>query len=335
MAEILAVIPARSGSKTVSHKNIKDLNGKPLLAYSIEHALQSKLISRIIVSTDDEEYAEIARIHGAEAPFIRPKELAEDLSEDIEVFHHALRWLKENELYIPEICVHLRPTHPIRKINDIDKMIEILMENPDIDSVRSVSKAQETPFKMWFFREDDSSEMVPVIKSHELYNKPRQCLRQAFIQNACVDVIRSSTILGKNSMTGNKIYGYIMNYHYDIDTEEDFLRASLHLKLKTGKRTFCFDIDGIIAEPVPDNNYSKAKPKVENIKVINLLYKMGHKIVLFTARGYVTKKNWQKVTEKQMEKWGVNYHQLIFGKPDADFYIDDRNLFFDELTNLT
>ena len=113
MAEkkILALIPARSGSKSVVNKNIRKINGKPMMAYSIEHAKASKYINRIIVSTDSEEYAQIAREYGAETPFIRPAEYATDTALDIDVFAHALSFLKEKEDYVPDIIVQLIDEH--------------------------------------------------------------------------------------------------------------------------------------------------------------------------------------------------------------------------------
>lgn len=120
MPEILAVIPARSGSKSVKDKNIRIMNGKPLLAHSIGHALQSELVNRVMVSTDSPLYQRIAQEYEAEAPFLRPAEISGDTSLDIEVFEHALRWLADNEGYRPDLCVHLRPTHPVRDPRDID-----------------------------------------------------------------------------------------------------------------------------------------------------------------------------------------------------------------------
>src|SRR5687768_2663157 len=116
--DVLALIPARGGSKRIPRKNIHLVAGKPMIAYSIEQALQTPEITRVIVSTDDEEIAAIARSWGAEVPFLRPAEISQDLSTDLEVFTHALFWLAEHENYHPAICVHLRPTHPVRRIED-------------------------------------------------------------------------------------------------------------------------------------------------------------------------------------------------------------------------
>jgi len=110
----LALIPARSGSKSLPHKNVREFAGKPLLAHSIDHALAARTIGRVIVSTDSEHYAAIAREYGAETPFLRPAELATDHATDLVVFQHALAWLREHEDWEPDIVVHLRPTYPRR-----------------------------------------------------------------------------------------------------------------------------------------------------------------------------------------------------------------------------
>ena len=335
MSQIIAIIPARSGSKSVKDKNIRIMNGKPMLAYSIEHALQSKLINRVIVSTDSPLYQKIALQFGAEVPFLRSAEISRDASLDIEVFDHALRWLSENENYHADLCVHLRPTHP----KDIDNMITQLLADPSLDAVRSVSPAKQTPYKMWLFPEQDSCLMAPLAACDlpEAYNAPRQKLPQAYMQNACIDVMRASTILEKHSMTGDRIAGYKMQYNFDIDTEEDFIRAERFMLLQQaiheGKRLkICCDIDGVIAAKTPKNDYSKASPMENNIRIINALYNQGFHIVLFTARGYKTGIDWKDVTARQMEEWHVHYHELLFGKPDADIYIDDKFFGVSELS---
>ena len=228
MMEVLAIIPARSGSKSVVDKNIRHLAGKPMLAYSIEHALKSKYITRTIVSTDSEKYAEIAKEYGAEIPFIRPAEYATDTALDIDVFYHALSFLEEKEGYHPQIVVQLRPTYPIRRVSDIDNMVEQMIKDDSIDSVRCIAPAQEIPQKMWFLNDDGSLENV-VNEPYECYNMPRQALRKAYYQNACIDVIRTDVILGQKSMSGKKIIGYLMDENFDIDTEEDFERVRKRL----------------------------------------------------------------------------------------------------------
>lgn len=294
-----------------------------MLAYSIEHAKKSKYINRIILSTDSEAYAEIGEKYGAEIPFIRPAEFATDTALDVDVFYHALNFLKSNENYVPDIVVQLRPTYPIRNVEDIDDMIELILNNKNIDSVRSISPAKEIPYKMW--TKNDSGLLSPVCKDiPECYNMPRQNLPTVYYQNACIDVVRSNVILEQKSMSGKNIAGYIMKDNFDIDTEEDFKIAEDYLLTKNGQKKFCFDIDGVIAITENTSNYAESIPNPDIINLVNRLYDYGNHIRLFTARGYMTGIDWKEVTETQMKDWGVKYHELIFGKPNADYYVDDH-----------
>lgn len=337
--EILAVIPARAGSKSVKNKNIRIVNGKPLLAHSIAHALAAKSVNRVILSTDSEEYAEIGRKYGAEVPFLRPAEFAGDLSTDLEVFEHVLKRLKVEENYIPDIVVQLRPTYPVRNPEDIDRMVKILWENPEADSVRSMAPAKEIAYKMW--RKKDAASGPEEGKGYftaepllndipEACNMPRQELPVIYYQNACIDVFRTGTVLEKHSMTGDTILGYEMDENFDIDTEEELIRASLF----SGGKRLVIDIDGVIAELREDHDYSKTGPRTGVINNINRLYDAGNEIILLTARGYKTGKDWKQLTLESLEKWGVKYHELHFGKPNADYYIDDKMMPLSFLENL-
>jgi len=330
---ILAIIPARSGSKTVKDKNIKLMAGKPMLAYSIEHAIASSLINRIIVSTDSPKYADIAKEYGAEVPFLRPDEISQDLSTDHEAFLHALNELKQKEDYMPDIVVHLRPTYPIRDAEDIDKMITMLIENKDADSVRSISYANDNPFKMWTMCSD--GQIKPLVSNiKDCYNMPRQYLPTAYYQNACIDVVHGDVITDKMSMTGDNIMGYLMSKNFDIDTKEEFVAAESYLNILQGSKTFCFDIDGVIALCRKDLDYSKTQPNEVIISIVNRLYDYGNEIILFTARGFKTGIDWREVTKNQMKEWGVKHHMLMLGKPSADYYIDDHTMTIDTLLKL-
>lgn len=232
--EILGIVPARGGSKKIPYKNIKLLAGKPLIFYTIEEALKSKYIARIIVSTDDEKIAQIAREIGAEVPFIRPSNLAKDHVTDLPVFQHCLNWLKENESYKPDIVVHLRPTAPLRKVQHIDEGIKLLLRSPEADSVRSVTRAGQHPLKMWKIENKRLFPFIPekIIRTKESYNMPRQKLPKAYIQNGSVDVIWTKTILEKKSMSGNVIIPFVMEEmdSVNIDSEIDFLSAEVIMK---------------------------------------------------------------------------------------------------------
>jgi len=230
--EVLALIPARGGSKGLPRKNIRPLLGKPLIAYAIEEAAKSRYISRIVVSTDDEEILEVARSYGAEVPFLRPAELAKDNVTDLPVFQHALQYLMDSEEYRPEIVAHLRPTAPMRTHDHIDHGIELLVES-GADSVRSVCPAPKHPCKMWRFV---GKKIVPFLTENicgkEAYNLPRQQLPPVYIQNGSVDITWWDTIMKKNSMTGEIIVGMLMEEEdsVNIDSEIDLMLAEILLR---------------------------------------------------------------------------------------------------------
>jgi YrbI family 3-deoxy-D-manno-octulosonate 8-phosphate phosphatase len=226
--EILALIPARGGSKSIPRKNIKPLAGHPLIAYSIAAALHSKQVTRTIVSTDDEEIALIAQKYGAEAPFLRPSEFALDNTTDFPVFIHALGWLKENESYQPDILIQLRPTSPIRPPETVDQAVQILLSHPEADSVRGIIPSGQNPYKMW--QVNEQGRMLPLLSLPdvaEAFNAPRQDLPQSYWQTGHIDAIRISTILNKSSLSGNIIYPLLIDPRYaiDIDTLRDWQRA--------------------------------------------------------------------------------------------------------------
>jgi CMP-N-acetylneuraminic acid synthetase len=215
---IVAIIPARGGSKSIPRKNIKFLNGIPLLAYSIAAAERSKLVDRIIVSTDDEVIADLAREWGAEVPFLRPKELAEDATTDFPVMEHAVRWLEFNEDYRADIVVQLRPTSPLRPPGLVDEAVQQLLQNPNADSVRAITPTGENPFKMW---EIEEGIMQPLIHTslHEAYNMPRQALPATYWQTGHVEAIRFNTIVKKQSLTGDLILPCIVPHEYAVDLD--------------------------------------------------------------------------------------------------------------------
>lgn len=219
--EVLAVIPARGGSKGIPRKNIRDFAGYPLIAYSIAAATQSKLVTRTIVSTDDEEIAAVARQYGAETPFLRPAEFAQDNTTDLPVFQHVLSWLKEHEGYVPDLVVQLRPTSPVRPLTCVDDAVNLLLSHPDADSVRGVVEADQCPYKMWLI-DSTSGTMSPLIGVEgipEAYNAPRQKLPKAFWQIGHIDAIRPRAIVEQNSMSGKVILPLIMDPHFTVDLD--------------------------------------------------------------------------------------------------------------------
>lgn len=228
MKNILALIPARGGSKGIPRKNIRSFAGYPLIAWSIAAAKQAQLVTRVIVSTDDEEIAAVAREWGAETPFLRPAELAQDKTTDLPVFEHALKWLEETEGYRPEIVIQLRPTSPIRPKTMVDDAIRILQTHADADCARGVVPAAQNPFKMWRFHGEEKplEQLLEVPGIPEPYNAPRQILPPVYWQTGHVDAIRAATILEKKSLTGDTIYPLTIDpkFTVDIDTPADWVK---------------------------------------------------------------------------------------------------------------
>lgn len=263
-AGVVAIVPARGGSKSIPRKNIRSLGGIPLLAYSIEAGLRATHVDRVIVSTDDEEIADIARTWGADVPFIRPAALAGDVTPDLPVFQHALDWLTTNS-DTPEIVVQLRPTSPLRPRDCVDAAIERLRGDATLDSVRGVVLAAQNPYKMWRLQADGT--MAPLFASEGSsphYNQPRQELPRTYWQTGHVDAIRTTVITEHASMSGNRIGSLVLDAAYacDIDTDADWQRAEWLLEhidrpiVRPGNRRpfpdnprlVVFDFDGVMTD---------------------------------------------------------------------------------------
>jgi CMP-N-acetylneuraminic acid synthetase len=209
--EVLAIVPARGGSKGIPRKNVIPVGGKPLIAHSIEQARSSRFVTRTIVSTDDAEIAGVARTHGAEVPFLRPAEYAQDLSLDLDVFRHALQWLAEHEGYRPELVVHLRPTGPVRRVELIDQAIAMMLEHPEADALRSVSAPIQTPYKMWRIDGGYLHPLLTVEGVIEPYCMPRQSLPEVMWQNGYIDIVRPRTILELGLMCGRTVLPFLID----------------------------------------------------------------------------------------------------------------------------
>ena len=230
--EVLALIPARGGSKSVPRKNIIKLQGKPMIAWAIECALMAQYVTRVVVTTDDEEIAAIAREYGAEVPFMRPSVLADDFSTDVEFHKHALQWLSNNESYHPDMVVNLRPTPPSRKPDVIDRAIELFSKHPEADALRSVHLASETPFKMWLVNEEGYMRPVAQLEGvKEPYNQPRQKLPLVYWQDGYVDITRPIVVFEKGSTTGEVIIPYLIEEPaVDIDYPDSIASAEAQLR---------------------------------------------------------------------------------------------------------
>ena len=221
---VIVIIPARSGSKSLQKKNILLFNGKPMLCHSVSYALESNAVNKVVVSTDSEEFAKVARSCGAEVPFIRPAELAQDNTQDYPFIKHALDYFESiGEIY--DTYILLRPTSPLRPKGLIEKALELFKTKPCASSIRTVARIKEHPYRSWNINKDGSMSGF-VSEVEEPYNIPRQELPEVYFQTGDLEAIRRETLL-KGSVSGNTVFPLFIKYKdiNDIDNEIDLKRA--------------------------------------------------------------------------------------------------------------
>ena len=233
--EVLAIIGIRSGSKGVINKNIKTLYGKPLVGWIIDAAQKSKSITRLIVSTDSLEYANIVQGLGVEVPCLRPKELASDTSTDLEYIIHMLDWLKQNEGYVPDIVVRLMATVPLQSSEDIDGLVDILTSDFSVTSAVVISESRQHPMKALKIVEEKDGQGLLVHyfteTGRDVTPVARQNYPKAYFRSNIV-ATRPETISKTNTLTGDKVKYHIIPQEraIDIDNDIDFLIAEMLLK---------------------------------------------------------------------------------------------------------
>jgi CMP-N,N'-diacetyllegionaminic acid synthase len=218
----VALIPARSESKGVPNKNIKQLNGYPLLAYSIQAARKSKLISRVIISTDSSEYAEIAKQYKGEVPFLRPKNISGDKSSDFEFVEHALKWFRDTQPEVPELIVHLRPTTPLRDPAQIDAAIKKISSHKNATALRSVHEMSESAYKCFQIESESLACVFTGCRELESINKPRQAFPKTYFGNGYVDILKTKIISETLTLHGDKVTPFITPQVIEVDTLQDF-----------------------------------------------------------------------------------------------------------------
>lgn len=219
--KVLGLIPARGGSKGVPRKNIRLLNGKPLLAYTAETAIKARNLTRVILSTEDEEIAEIGKTLGLDVPFMRSPELARDTTPSFSVVMHAISTLQaQNEIY-DAVCL-LQPTNPLRRPADIDDCIELLIHSK-ADCVISVLPVPHEYNPKWVFWRAASGKMLLAGGDREPIAR-RQDLPPAFHRDGSIYVTRRETIIQHRNLYGNHVQGYEMKPEFsaNIDTEDDW-----------------------------------------------------------------------------------------------------------------
>lgn len=238
--KILGIIPARGGSKGVPRKNIKLLNGKPLLVYTAEAALAAKLLSRVVLNTEDAEIAEVGRACGLEVPFMRPCELAEDATPMLPVVQHTIRWFERHGETFDAVCL-LQPTNPLRRVDDIDACIELLAAS-DADAVVTIRGVPHEYNPHWVYVERaDKSLVLSTGEANPIAR--RQELPPAYIREGSVYVTRRDVLMKGNSFYGARLLGYEVDTarSVNIDDAEDWTRAKeilsgFNLDAITGKK---------------------------------------------------------------------------------------------------
>ena len=227
---ILGIIPARSGSKQLKKKNIKNLLGYPLLAYSILAARMSKKISKVICSTDSNEIGKIAKKFGAEVPFLRPKNISLDSSGDIEFILYTLKKIDPQKKI--DVVALIRPTSPLRPKNFIDNAIKKFQKHPKADSLRTISDVDHSPFKMWKKKGNYLSVLLSLKNNSQPFNSNRQFLPKVYAQTGHLDLIKTKTIFKYKDVSGKKILHYYLKkkYFVDIDDLESFKLVESRIK---------------------------------------------------------------------------------------------------------
>ena len=235
--KVLGIVGARSGSKSIPHKNIRPLLGKPLMGWIIEAAKKSPSVTRVILSTDSPEYAEIGKQFGAEVPFLRPHELATSSASDIDFLSHAVNWIETNERWKPDIILRLPPPAPRCMPASIAAGINLLNKDPEATSSRTIAPAPKHPYKLWTIKNDQLVSFIPKETTGfaEPSNMPRQAFPPAY---AHIDVIavRYDTLMRDHLLTGAKVLFHKLDKKdaVDIDNEHDFLLAEILLKKRLG-----------------------------------------------------------------------------------------------------
>lgn len=230
----VALIPARAGSKRVKSKNVRVLAGHPLIAYTIAAALKSGVFSAILVSTDSEEIADIAGYYGAEVPFLRPPEFAQDSSPDIEWVSHIIGRLSEEGRSFDSFSI-LRPTSPFRQAGTIQRAWSQFRESQDFDSLRAVELCDQHPYKMWTL---EGVQLMPLfpggVSGIPWHSRPYQSLPAVYAQNASLEIARTSTVFESRSISGDRIMAFLTEGYegFDVNTESDFTSAEFLVEQK-------------------------------------------------------------------------------------------------------
>ena len=236
--KLVALIPARSGSKRVPDKNIKDLDGHPMLAYTIRSAIDSGVFDSVICATDSSHYADVAKHYGAEVPFLRSKEMSGDKSPDIEWVSWILEQLKQDGRSYENFSI-LRPTSPFRLPSTIRRAWKIFNTDSTADSLRAVTKCKQHPGKMWVIRNQRMLPVMPFTNNNETpwHSSQYTSLPEIYVQDASLEIARTDIVKNKNTIAGEIIIPFISQglEGFDINDPEDWLLAEHYIKKGVAK----------------------------------------------------------------------------------------------------
>ena len=329
------VVPARGGSKGVPRKNLRPVLGVPLVVRVGALVRELDWVDRAVCSTDHGGISTAARDAGLETPFYRSPELSGDRIGDLEVLTEALRETEADDGTRYDVVVMLQPTSPLRRPEHVTRTVDALLEG-GLDAAWTVSPSDSKahPFKQLVIGEDGSLGLWDERGADII---ARQQLETVHHRNGAAYAITRDCLLEQQTILGARTGAVVIDEPMlSIDTEEDFAAVERVLRAReaAGERpkrhvharplTFVVDVDGVLACMTAGNDYTRSQPLTENIARINALSDAGHHVVLFTARGSATGKDWLEHTRSQMDAWGVRYEDLRVGKPAADYYIDDR-----------
>ena len=242
MSSFSAIIPARSGSKSIKDKNLALLGGHPLIAYSIALAKLTESIDKVIVSTDSLEYAKIAEKYGAEVPFLRPKALSQDSSTDYDFMSHTVDWFDDNSKDSPDFWVHLRPTTPLRDPQVVKAAMTLISDRQDATALRSAHLSPESPFK-WLRKNKEGflTSLNGIDTNLDKYNGPRQDFPDVLIPNGYVDIVKSSFIKERKLLHGNKVLAFETPFCNELDAYEELELLEFQLQKNTSVLTNYLD----------------------------------------------------------------------------------------------
>lgn len=317
---VVALIPIRSGSKSIPNKNIKNLLGKPLFYWVTNSALNSTLVDKVVISTDSKEYAEIvsSTFSNTVEIHIRSKDTSTDEASTESVI---IEYLNQSSLSKSDDLILLQATSPMTTSNDINSAISKYRKG-EFSSLLSVVK-----MKRFIWKESESGKIQPSNYFPKLRPR-RQDMSGEFVENGAIYINSIGNILRDKCRLSGPNYGmYIMDEDtfFEIDEPSDWNVVERKMTIKMNLLNIYIDIDKTICN-LSETDYSKASPIKEAINKANELYDNGHRIVYWTARGTVTGIDWKELTVKQLEDWGAKYHELKMGKPAYDLFIDDKNI---------